>query len=63
MFLAGSATLILTAILATRAFSRIRALFIVFLMAVSPAMLAQSRFIWNPFFIPLITIGVLFLFL
>ncbi len=62
MFLAGSATLILTAILATRAFGRIEALFIVFLMAVSPAMVAQSRFIWNPFFIPLITIGVLFLF-
>lgn len=62
MFLTGALTLICAAIFIGRSFSRQEALFVVFLLAVSPAMVAQSRFIWNPFFIPIISLGVLVLF-
>ncbi len=62
MFFAGALTLIVAAIFAGRLFGIREALFIVFLLSVSPAMVAQSRFIWNPFFIPLISIVVIFLF-
>lgn len=62
MFGISAATLVLVALFTTRAFGRSTAVCTTLLVAVSPIMISQSRFIWNPFVIPILMITVLFLF-
>lgn len=60
MFGIGVATLILAAYLSYRAFGPTTSLLITFLLAVSPGMISQSRFIWNPFVVPILIVALFF---
>lgn len=62
IFVIGAATLITAALLSRRLLGAPASLCITLLMAVSPTMVSQSRFIWNPFVIPILMVGVLFAF-
>lgn len=60
MFAIGIATVILAVIFAKKMFDAKTALVIGFLIAVSPAIIPESRFIWPPFPISLLTIFFLY---
>lgn len=60
MFAIGIATVVLAVIFAKKMFDAKTALVIGFLIAVSPAIITQSRFIWPPFPISLLTVFLLY---
>lgn len=62
MFLTGLATLAVAAYGTYRFLGKTEAVFVALLLAFSPGMISQSRFVWNPFFVPFLTVLILFSF-
>lgn len=60
MFLIGMATVFFAIVLGRRLFGHSTGLLIGFLIAVSPGIIAQSRFIWPPFPVSLLAVFILF---
>jgi len=60
MFIVGILTISLSVVFGRKIFDIKTALTIGFLVAISPAIIAQSRFIWPPFIISLLSVFVIF---
>lgn len=60
MFGIGVSTIIVGSIFSYMLFGFVASFFITSLLAFSPALVSQSRFIWNPFPVPIIILGCLF---